>query len=90
MFLSWVKSFKLIKLTFSTIVGDYIKIMKTTFDFNFDLYPALNSIDTQKHGSKEKLSIKKIFSLTACKLVIQEKLVNNYNLNKKVVLIILI
>ncbi len=42
-----------------TMEGDYINIIKTTFDFNFDLYPALNSIDTQKHGSKEKLSIKK-------------------------------
>ena len=30
-------------------------LMKTTFDFNFDLYQALNSIDTQKHGNKKNL-----------------------------------
>ena len=23
----------------NTVVGDYINTMKTTFDFNFDLYP---------------------------------------------------
>ena len=36
----------------------YIKIRKTTFDFDFDLYKLLNSMDTQKHGNKEMLSIK--------------------------------
>ena len=25
---------------FRTVVGDYINTMKTTFDFNFDLYQA--------------------------------------------------
>ena len=50
--------------------------MKTTFDFNFD-YQALHSMDTQKYGNREKLSVKKNFSLIACKLVIRKKLVNN-------------
>ena len=40
-------------------------------------------MDTLKHRSQEKLSIKKNFSLTACKLVIRKNLVNNQNLNKK-------
>ena len=31
-------------------------------------------MDTQKHGSKEKLSIKKGYSLFTCKLVIRKKL----------------
>ena len=44
---------------FSTVVGDNdnINIMKTTFELNFDFYQALNSMDTQKCGNKEKLSI---------------------------------
>ena len=46
---------------------------RTLFNFNFDS----NSLGTQKHGSKEKLSIKKSFSLIACGLVIRKKLVNN-------------
>ena len=30
----------------------------TTFEYNFDLYKAfLNSMDTEKHGNREKLSI---------------------------------
>ena len=32
---------------FSMVVGDYINIMKTTFDFNFDLYQAFKT-----HGSR--------------------------------------
>ena len=43
-----------------TVVSDYIiNTMKTTFDLNFDLYQAGYSMDTLKHGSQEKLSIKK-------------------------------
>ena len=40
-----------------TVVGDNINIMKTTFELNFDFYEPLNSMDTQKYGNKEKLSI---------------------------------
>ena len=42
-----------------TVVCDYINIMKTTFDLNFDLYQAFKQHQYKKHGNKEKLSIKK-------------------------------
>ena len=44
----------------NTVVGGYIIIIKTPLDFNFDLYQAFeqHGLDTQKHGNKEKLSIK--------------------------------
>ena len=48
------------------------------------------ALDTHKHGKKEKLSIKKNFSANTCKIEIQKQLVNNQNLNKKVVFIVLI
>ena len=38
--------------------GDYINTMKTPFGFNFDAYQLiLNSMDTHKHRSQEKLLI---------------------------------
>ena len=40
---------------FYTVVGDYINIMKTTFDLNFNSSLASNSRATQKYGNKEKL-----------------------------------
>ena len=40
----------------NTVVGDYINTMKTTFNFNFDLYQAVTQ---QKHRSQDKLLIKK-------------------------------
>ena len=69
----------------STVVGDYINTIKTAFDFNFDLYQAF-----KQHGYKENPLIKKNFSLIICKLEILKKLVNNKNLNQKVVFIILV
>ena len=52
----------LIKMNvYSTVVGENINIMKTTFDLNFDFIKLLNSMDTHKNGNKEKLSIKKVF-----------------------------
>ena len=51
----------------SAVVCNYFNIMKTTFGFNFDLYQALNSMETWKHGNKEKLSIEKAL-LSTCKL----------------------
>ena len=42
--------------SFTTVVGDNITIMKTTFELNFDFYQAFNSMNTQ-YGNKEKLSI---------------------------------
>ena len=49
----------LIKLNmgFSSI-GDYINILKTTFDSNFDLYKAFKQYKNMEH--KEMLSIKKL------------------------------
>ena len=44
---------------FCKVIVAYINTMKTTFDFNFDLYQA-NKQDTRIHGNKEKLSIKKL------------------------------
>ena len=44
-------------LYFYTVEGDYINTMKTTLNFN--LYQAYISMDTHKHRSQEKLSIKK-------------------------------
>ena len=41
--------------TLSTVVGDNINIMKTTFELNFDFYQALKQHFTHKHGNKEKL-----------------------------------
>ena len=42
-----------------TIVVEYMVKMKTTFDFNFNFIMLLNSMDTPKHGNKEKLTFKK-------------------------------
>ena len=71
------------------MVGGFINTMKTTFDFNLDLYQAFKQHGYTKHGNKEKLSIKKKASL--CKLFnSKKKLLNNQNLNKNVVFIVLI
>ena len=41
-----------------TVVGDYINIMKTTFDFNYDSYQAFKKHGyTKKHENIEKLVI---------------------------------
>ena len=52
---------KNIHLMLHTMVDDIVNTMKTTFEFNFDLYQAFKRMDTHKHGHKEKLSIKKSF-----------------------------
>ena len=47
---------------FCTVVGDFINIMKTTFEFNFNLYYVFKQhMDTQKHENREKLAIKKAY-----------------------------
>ena len=39
--------------SYCTVVGDYINIMKPTFDFNFGLYQAFKQHKcTQKHENK--------------------------------------
>ena len=50
--------------------------MKTTFDFNFDLYVG----HTRSWEMKRNCRFKKLSS-TIYKLVIRKKLVNNQNLN---------
>ena len=52
-----VKKFGYFQIRF---LGVYINKMKTTFDFNLDLYHAFKQHETQKHRKKEKLSIKKL------------------------------
>ena len=56
--------------------------MKTTLDLNFDLRQAFKQHDTEKH--------EKSLSLITCTLDIRKKLVNNVNLNNKIVFIIFI
>ena len=63
-------------------VGDYINIMKTTLYLNFDLCQAFKQHDTEKH--------EKCLSLITCTLDIRKKLLNNINLNNKIVFIIFI
>ena len=57
-----VRTFPII-LIFSdtTVVGDNINIIKTTFELNFDFYQLLfNSVDTQKYGKKKSCQFKKL------------------------------
>ena len=49
--------------------------MKKTFDFDLIYSQLLNSMNTQKHGNREKLAINKGLSLIDCKLVLQKKLI---------------
>ena len=57
-------------------MGENINIIKTTFDFNFDLYQAF-----EQHGYTKKVETKrscqKSFFLITCKLVIRKKLATN-------------
>ena len=70
--------------------GENINIMMTTFDLNFDFYQAFKQHgNTNKWKQREAVNYKSFYFIT-CKLVIRKKLVNNKNLNKKVVFIILI
>ena len=56
------------------VVGDFINIMKMTFDFNFDLYKAFKEHRYTK-TSKQREAVIKSFSLITCKLMIRKKLV---------------
>ena len=73
----WISKF------WTTMVCDYINILKTTFVFNFDLYQAFKQHGYTKNIETERSCQLKIFSLIACKLVIRKKPVNSENLNKK-------
>ena len=52
-----------------------MRIVKTTFDYNFDLYQAFKHHGYTKRGNKEKLSV--------FELLIRKMLFNNQNLNLK-------
>ena len=58
--------------------GDFINAMKTTFDFDFDLYQTFKQHGYTKNENKKKLQFIS-FSLITCKLVIRKKLPNNKN-----------
>ena len=49
----------LILVCFHTVVGDYINIMKTTFDFNYDLCQAFNQHGYTKTWKQREALIKK-------------------------------
>ena len=57
---------------------------------NFDFYQAFKQYRYTKIWKQREAVNLKSFTLITCKLVILKKLVNNKNLNKKVVFIILI
>ena len=59
------------------MVGDFINIMKTTFDFNFDFYHAFKQHGYTKTWKQKEAVNLKSFSFITCKLVIRKKLVNN-------------
>ena len=55
---------------FSTVVGDNINIMKTTFELNFDFYQAFKQHGNTKIWKQRKAVNLKNFTLITCKLVI--------------------
>ena len=60
-----------------TVVGDYINIMKTTFELNFNFYQAFKQQGYTKVWKQWEALNLKSFTLITCKLVIRKKLVNN-------------
>ena len=55
------------------MVGNNINIMKTTFDFNFDLYQAFKQHGYTKTRKQREAANLKSFSLITCKLIIRKK-----------------
>jgi len=63
---------------FQTVAGDNINILKTTFDFNLDLYQAFKPHGyTKTWKQRGAVKFKKFYSLFTYKLVILKKRVNN-------------
>ena len=60
-----------------TVVGDNIKIMKTTFELNFVLKQAFKQYGYTKICKQREAVNLKSFTVITCKLVIRKKLVNN-------------
>ena len=65
------------KLWRYTVVGDYIDIMKTTFESNFDSYQAYKQHGWTKTWKQREAFNQNSFYLITCKLEIRTKLVNN-------------
>ena len=61
----------------STVVGDNINIMKTTFRLSFDFYQAFKQHGYTKIWKQKEVVNLKNFTLITCKLVIRKKLVYN-------------
>ena len=59
------------------MVGDNINIMKTTYEFNFDLYQAFKQHEYTKIWKQREAVNSKSFSLITRKHVIRKNLVNN-------------
>ena len=65
---------------FHTVVLVCIHTMKTTFDLNFRFLPSFQTawMDTQKHGNKEKLSIKSILLFNLMKACLYQNLIRKF------------
>ena len=61
----------------STVVGDNINIIKTTFELNLNFYQAFKLQGYTKIWKRREAVNLKCFTLNTCKLVIQKKHVNN-------------
>ena len=61
------------KFLFSTVVGNNINIMKTTFELNFDFYQALKQHENTKTWKQREAVNLKSFTLITCKLVYMKK-----------------
>ena len=57
----------------TTVVGEFINIMKTTLDFNFDLYQAFKKPGFTKTWKQREAVNQKSFSLVTCKFVTRTK-----------------
>ena len=51
---------------YSTVVGDNINIMKTTFELNFNFYQAFKQQGYTKYGKKREAVTLKIFTSNTC------------------------
>ena len=73
-FNSILVSFHFCLVVTSTVVGDNINIIKTTFELNFDFYQAFKQHEYTKIWKERKAVNLKSFTLITCKLVIRKKL----------------
>ena len=68
---------KTMKVKSSTVFGDNINIMKTTFELHFNFYQAFKQQEYTKIWKQREAVNLKSFTLISCKLVIRKKLFNN-------------